>query len=68
MIHRCKLCGEKIEPEKGSFCSNACRHLWQLQCLPRLRRESVYDPDSQTRAVVKLGAGCYMRANLQNEE
>ena len=68
MKHHCKLCGKETEPEQGAFCSNACRHIWRLQCLPRIRRESVYDADGETKAVIKLGHGCYMRTNLQNEE
>ena len=58
----------ETEPEQGAFCSNACRHIWRLQCLPRIRRESVYDANGETKAVIKLGHGCYMRTNLQNEE
>lgn len=69
MKHFCKLCAIEISPErKGDFCSNACKHIWQLQYLPKLRRESVMGSGNEVKAAIKLAPGCFMRVNLQNCE
>ena len=68
MKHACKLCGRRVGPEQGAFCSDSCRRLWHLQCLPRLRRESVNNSGSTTTEAIKLAPGCYMKTNLQNQE
>ena len=65
---KCECCAREIpEGRRGVFCSNACKHIWQLQRLPKIRCESVFDGESETKEFIKLGAGCYMRTNLQNQ-
>lgn len=64
----CKLCGIRIAPENGAFCSEECRKIWEIEHLPEVDLETVDDVGDHPKIMMKISPGCYMRTNLQNQD
>lgn len=72
MKHRpkrhCRLCQCEIEPDSGSFCSDLCKRIYDEECTPIRCAETVMETGKISRVITKLGPGCFMRNNLQNQD